>query len=152
MQEHQKASLLSDFRDAWIRNGLSTKPADRAEAEEGVREAYRAANLEPPRLMVWLESPLVGSWCAYLLARDRLPPAVVTPGAAPFLEQATEAGLEILWELGAPDIPVRTAKAETVWSRVRSCLRGGWSDVSWDRETATLRRAIRNRLRIAADQ
>jgi len=47
-------------RDEWLAHGLSTRPADRAEAEAGVREAYEAAGLEAPHVVVWLESPLAG--------------------------------------------------------------------------------------------
>ena len=47
----------------WIGNRISTAPADRAAAEEGVRVAYRAAGLAPPRI-VWHDGPvsLATSW------------------------------------------------------------------------------------------
>jgi hypothetical protein len=54
--------LLPQQRDHWIKTGLSTEPADRARAEDGVRKAYRAAGLEPPRVIVWLDSPLAGAY------------------------------------------------------------------------------------------
>jgi hypothetical protein len=49
----------------WIGNRISTARADRAAAEEGVRVAYRAAGLAPPRI-VWHDGPvsLATSWTA----------------------------------------------------------------------------------------
>lgn len=55
----EQVAGLAVVRDEWIRHGLSTQPADRAEAERGVAEAYAAAWLEPPRV-VWVDSPLAG--------------------------------------------------------------------------------------------
>ncbi|MFI0353153.1 DUF6745 domain-containing protein [Actinomadura sp. 9N407] len=41
--------------------------ADRAEAERGVTELYRAAGLEPPKAFVWLDSPVAGAVAAWTL-------------------------------------------------------------------------------------
>jgi hypothetical protein len=54
------ADLFARVRDEWVAHALSTEPADRAAAEAGVRAAYRAAKLDPPRIVVWLGSPLAG--------------------------------------------------------------------------------------------
>ncbi|HZL01303.1 MAG TPA: hypothetical protein VFC47_15560 [Caulobacteraceae bacterium] len=48
-------------REEWVRIGLSTDRADRARAEAGVRTAYGAAGLAPPRFIVWLDSPMAGA-------------------------------------------------------------------------------------------
>jgi len=53
-------ALLPQVRDRWLGYGLSTEPADRAGAEAGVAQAYREAGLEPPGIVVWLDSPLAG--------------------------------------------------------------------------------------------
>ncbi len=45
------------IRDKWIELGLSTEPANREEAEKGVNLAYELSGLEPPREIVWCESP-----------------------------------------------------------------------------------------------
>lgn len=47
----------------WTGNRLSTVPADRAAAEEGVRMAYRQVGLAPPRI-VWRDGPvsMATSW------------------------------------------------------------------------------------------
>src|SRR3989304_2571206 len=59
-QEH----LVAAVRDEWLAHGLSTAPADRALAEQGVREAYREVGLAPPRIYIWLASPLAGAGAA----------------------------------------------------------------------------------------
>jgi hypothetical protein len=51
---------LPVIRDEWLAYGLSTQPADRTGAVEGVNDAYRAAGLELPAVVVWLRSPLEG--------------------------------------------------------------------------------------------
>ena len=59
----QEAALPA-VRDEWLAIGLSTEPADRAEAEAGVAEAYRAAGMEPPEIVVWVDSPMAGAIAA----------------------------------------------------------------------------------------
>ena len=63
--------LLPAIRDEWIGVGLSTAPANRAEAERGVALAYKAAGLTPPGLIIWLDSPVAGAIGACLLAQVR---------------------------------------------------------------------------------
>ena len=50
--------VLSDYLDRWGAAHLSTQPADRETGEEGVRMAYAAAGLAPPRQIVWCGGPL----------------------------------------------------------------------------------------------
>jgi len=52
-----REDLFQDYRDTWLRIGLSTAAADREAAECGIAEAYRAAGFKPPRI-VWCGSPL----------------------------------------------------------------------------------------------
>jgi hypothetical protein len=49
-----------EVRDEWVEHCLATDPADRPAAVAGVQAAYRAVGLEPPRMVVWLDSPLAG--------------------------------------------------------------------------------------------
>lgn len=63
----EQAARLPGIRDDWLQVGLSTEPADRARAEAGVAEAYRSAGLEPPRVVIWLDSPMAGAIGAELL-------------------------------------------------------------------------------------
>ncbi|MFI6663113.1 DUF6924 domain-containing protein [Streptomyces sp. NPDC050523] len=67
---------LDGVRNDWLAHGLATGPADRAEAEAGVADAYRAADLEPPTLVIWLDSPLAGAVGARMLAGGQPPPQV----------------------------------------------------------------------------
>ena len=48
---------MADYRDKWISIGLSTDPANRPAAEEGIKKAYRIAGLALPKI-VWCGSPL----------------------------------------------------------------------------------------------
>lgn len=57
----EQEALVPVVRDEWLAHGLRTGPADRAEAERGVRLAYEAAGLAAPSLMLWLGSPLAGA-------------------------------------------------------------------------------------------
>lgn len=48
---------LAIYRDKWIEIGLKTGPANRARAEKLIIAAYEAANLTPPKEIVWFDSP-----------------------------------------------------------------------------------------------
>jgi hypothetical protein len=56
--EASPLDALSEYLDRWGAAHLSCEPADRRMAEEGIRLAYAAANLEPPRRIVWCGGPL----------------------------------------------------------------------------------------------
>ena len=62
----EQIARLDEFRTKWFAIALSTDPADRILAEEGVKQAYAAANLDPPVIFVWLKSPLEGYLAAAL--------------------------------------------------------------------------------------
>ena len=49
---------FAEFRDRWLKIGLSTEPADRPAAEAAIIESYRAAGLDAPQRIVWCGSPL----------------------------------------------------------------------------------------------
>ena len=69
---------LAEFRDKWIKAGLSTEPADRPRAEAGVRLAYETAGLAAPETIIWLDSPAAGVVGASLLAEaDTVGPVVI---------------------------------------------------------------------------
>lgn len=53
-------TVLGEVRKHWAAVGGATGPGDTAAAQEGVRAAYRAVGLSPPRFIVWLESPWAG--------------------------------------------------------------------------------------------
>lgn len=55
---------MPDYVREWTDIGLSTKAADRAEAEAAIADVYRHGGLKPPARIVWRESPMA------LLGRD----------------------------------------------------------------------------------
>lgn len=79
----EQEALIPVVRDEWIAHGLKTGPADRPEAESGIRQAYEAAGLQPPELVVWADSPMAGAIMAAMLPHvhedvlNRLKKAVV---------------------------------------------------------------------------
>jgi hypothetical protein len=54
----EQTAQFERYRKRWAENRRSTAPADREAAEHGVRLAYLAAGLLPPRLIVWCASPI----------------------------------------------------------------------------------------------
>lgn len=68
----EQEALLAVYRDRWLAIGLSTEPGDRAAAEAAVRDAYAVADLPPPRVWIWLPSPLHGAIGAALLSGCQL--------------------------------------------------------------------------------
>lgn len=68
----QQEAMLAEVRDEWLAVGLSTEPADRHAAEEGVRQAYRRAGLKPPSVVIWLDSPIAGCVGAAMLQQDQV--------------------------------------------------------------------------------
>ena len=68
---------LAVYRDRWLKVGLSTEPTDRPGAEAAVCEAYVAAGLQPPKIFIWLASPMAGAVGAAYLAALKLPRAQV---------------------------------------------------------------------------
>jgi hypothetical protein len=54
----EQIARFSEFVERWKKIGLSTERADRPKAEQAAKEAYKEANLTPPELIVWCDSPL----------------------------------------------------------------------------------------------
>jgi len=68
----EQVARLAEFRERWLRIGLATGPGDRAAAIAGVNEAYAAAGLKSPKIVIWLGSPLAGAIGAAMLARPQV--------------------------------------------------------------------------------
>jgi hypothetical protein len=64
-----QADRLAEWREKWLAIGLSTDPADREGAQQGVIAAYAAANLAKPTVFVWLRSPLEGAYASAILSK-----------------------------------------------------------------------------------
>jgi hypothetical protein len=57
-------AALAARADGWLALGLAAVPADRADAEDGVRRAYELAGLSAPRHIEWHGSPASGARAA----------------------------------------------------------------------------------------
>ncbi len=68
LTEEQKA-MLPVYRDRWLKIGLATGKADRPKAEAALNRAYQVAGLEPPKQIIWAQSPLSG-WLTVCCLRD----------------------------------------------------------------------------------
>lgn len=94
----------------WRKVGTSTVPADRKIAQEGVIEAYKAVNLDPPKLFLWLESPRAGATCVRLLKSELDWPAQLAPHQ--------RAVWDSVWQQAMPFI--KNLVGEEKWNRVKS--------------------------------
>src|SRR3990167_2501349 len=84
------------IRDEWLAVGLSTVPANRAEAERGVRLAYNVAGLEAPSLMIWVDSPIAGCVGAAMQVWDQVGDQVRTQVRAQVWDQVwTQVGAQV---------------------------------------------------------
>ncbi len=92
-----QAKRIPEFREKWLRLGLSTEPADRPKAEASVDEAYRAAGLTPPTLKLWLRSPPEGAIAAAMLANGKLKPLLAQVGA----QVGAQIGAQVYAQVGA---------------------------------------------------
>jgi hypothetical protein len=60
-------TALAARADGWLALGLTVAPADRPDAEAGVRQAYELAGLAPPERIEWHGSPTAGARAAQAL-------------------------------------------------------------------------------------
>ncbi|KUL28514.1 DUF6745 domain-containing protein [Actinoplanes awajinensis] len=65
---HEQEAMAAAVEDQWLAAAVETAPAARAEAEAGVREAYRLAGATPPERIYWFGSPRAGAAAVALLA------------------------------------------------------------------------------------
>lgn len=62
----EQQSKIPAFRQEWLDIGLSCEPANREAAVEAVNDAYRQAGLEPPKVVIWMDSPFAGAVAAWM--------------------------------------------------------------------------------------
>jgi hypothetical protein len=109
----------------WVGHGLTLQPADRATAQAGVGLVYRAADLPPPRRVVWAGSPLAGLVAALALTAGSDPGLRVVAEvwdrvwARLAAEAAMPAGDPVWAHLGHDQVgaPVWSRLREPVWGR-----------------------------------
>jgi len=66
----EQTALFPHYVKKWLDIGLNTQRADRKAAEEGVRMAYAAADLPPPKEIRWTDSPHAGGLLAAKFAEN----------------------------------------------------------------------------------
>jgi hypothetical protein len=110
-------ALLSAVAGEWAQIVVARGPVDRVAAEAGVRSAYRAAGLEPPETVIWLDSPLAGAVAAGALTGLDID-AVARDQVWDQVRAAFEAQGQRLTPGGAGR-PVRSWIGPLVWSEVR---------------------------------
>ena len=54
----KQTEQLSEYREKWIKIGLSTEPANRKNAEKAINLSYKLADLKEPEKIIWSESPM----------------------------------------------------------------------------------------------
>lgn len=111
----------------WRAVAAATEPANRADAEAGVRLAYRQAGLAGPERVVWAPSPLVATAAVLLMAGkgDTLPPAIAGRAA----QVLRAAGVDP--ERPARGGSVREAVRSAPWEAERQRVYGELGPAGW---------------------
>jgi len=117
----EQETQLKVYAKKWRAVGLSTEPANRPEAEKGVRLAYELAGLNPPKEIIWFDSPMkmlkapLLSWARILKTFNitlKLP-LRLDVGRKIGWRIATQAKLDVLFELKS---------AGVLWSKFLSAI------------------------------
>ena len=129
--------MLAQVRDEWLAVGLSTEPADRPAAEEGVRRAYRRAGLEPPRVVVWLDSPLAGRIGAAMLSGGKEGQVRGQVRSQVWGQVGGQVGDQVggqVWDQVRSQVwdQVRSQVWDQVWDQVGDQVRDQVRDQIWD--------------------
>lgn len=116
----EQVAALDVVRDEWLAHGLSTQPANREEAELGVREAYAAAGLEPPGMTIWLDSPMagaIGAWILTVIGSDEVRTAQEKPPkrnrSVEALVNLVESEVQEVWRGVLREVLLRVADSVT---------------------------------------
>jgi hypothetical protein len=65
----EQVDKLEEYRNKWLKIGLSTGPCDRSAAEKAIDLVYACGGLPPPKIKVWLRSPYAGITGAFLVSK-----------------------------------------------------------------------------------
>jgi hypothetical protein len=141
----EQIARFPEFIDKWTKIGLSTEPADREAAEAGVAEAYRAANLLPPRV-VWCSSPLaMGLTRALLLDKKFIKNFGDSVGASVWASVWDSVGASVgasVWD--SVWASVGDSVGASVGASVRNSVRDSVWDSVWDSVGASVRDSVRD--------
>ncbi|UGQ15302.1 hypothetical protein LO772_06695 [Yinghuangia sp. ASG 101] len=113
-------ALLAEAADAWSGVAAATGPADRAEAEAGIRDAYRAAGLVAPGKILWYESPLSAAVAATVISGAYKPQDLAAVGLRVRAPAGARAGASVRDKL-------RTA----TWERARGEAAALLGQMTW---------------------
>ena len=117
LTEDQK-SLLSVYRDKWLKIGLCTEPSNRPLAEDAIRRAYEMASLTPPSQIIWTTSPLAGAALVSILKDDDIMKKVCEEYEKHLDKKITRKDLGAsVWD------SVRASVGESVWASVWASVR-----------------------------
>jgi hypothetical protein len=62
----EQVDRMQRVRERWLKIGLQTGPCDRKKCERLIDPVYQSAGLEPPKIKIWLSSPIAG-WIGSVL-------------------------------------------------------------------------------------
>ena len=114
---------LPSIAKEWISHGLSCEPADRQIAEAGVMEAYAAASLKPPKIVIWMDGPSHGAMAAAFLSNSSKYGAQVW---AQVWDQVRDQVRAQVWDQVGAQVgaqvwdQVRDQVRDQVWAQVRA--------------------------------
>ena len=129
---------FAEFRDRWLKIGLSTEPADRPAAEAAIIESYRAAGLDAPQRIVWCGSPLSqGLTRAIILDKKMIADIgkAVGDSVGDSVWDSVRASVEDSVEASVWDSVVDSVGASvraSVWASVWASVRASVWDSVWD--------------------
>ena len=126
----EQEAMLAQVRDEWLAVGLSTEPANRPAAEEGVRQAYRRAGMEPPSVVIWLGSPYAGCVASAMLSQDQVGGQVWAQVRDQVWGQVRDQVRDQVWD------QVRGQVWGQVRGQVRAQVRGQVRDAVWGQHEA----------------
>lgn len=108
----EQEAALPEIRDRWFAHGISSQPANRQEAEEGIRMAYASAGHAPPKHYIWVQSPYAGS-----IALGLIPQAITA--ATELVEKITAAAVagekSSSTDWTVPPVPLDLAAVQSWW-------------------------------------
>ena len=63
----KQEAMIPEYRDKWLKIGLSTEPLDFERAKSAATKCYQIAGLEPPKLWIRMRSPIEAAVAATIL-------------------------------------------------------------------------------------
>lgn len=122
----KQQARLSEYADKWKTIGLSTEPAERAMAEDGIRLAYRLAGLPEPKKIIWCSSPMAGA----------ITKAILTDTGNSVMASVWDSVDASVWNA------VRASVGASVWTSVWNSVRASLRDSVWDSVGASVMASV----------